>query len=190
MEILKPIEEYDRMIWSCAHRFKSTRHTVDARYGVAAVGFIKAYKAFDPTKGIKFTTFAHRCMNNELLMMCRVTKKHENVVSLDSPYPTDNDGNDITQQDIISYPDQKSPEEQQQQTELTIQVKKRLDAKLKGREADVIYYRYYKGLPQNKVSTIIGISRSYISRIEQAALKRLAEDPELQELYQTSRSEL
>ena len=142
------------------------------------IGLVKAVGTFDPSKKIKLATYAARCIENEILMYLRRTHKLRHEVSFDEPISGDGDGNDLHLRDILgTEPDvvTKGIEEQSDRATLRAAVEK-----LPERERSIITLRYgLDGAPertQKEVADSMGISQSYISRLEKRILAKLQED--------------
>lgn len=145
----------------------------DDLISVGSIGLIKAINSFEYDKGTQLSTYAARCIENEILMLLRLNKKHKNVYSLEESLGQDKDGNDIELKDVI----QSTEEDVFSMVEnniITEKVIKIINEHLTEREAKIINMRYgIKGTPaltQREVAEKLGISRSYISRIETKAL--------------------
>ena len=146
---------------------------VDDLLSVGTIGLIKAIDTFDYNKKVQLSTYAARCINNEILMLIRANKKHKNVVSLNSLTSNNEEDNDLELKDVIA-----SDEDElfiQVDNNLTMQkIKKIIENYLDEREKTIITLRYglnnQKALTQKEVADKLGISRSYISRIENKAL--------------------
>ena len=146
---------------------------VDDLLSVGTIGLIKAIDTFDYNKKVQLSTYAARCINNEILMLIRANKKHKNVVSLNSLTSNNEEDNDLELKDVIA-----SDEDElfiQVDNNLTMQkIRKIIDIYLDEREKTIIILRYglnnQKALTQKEVADKLGISRSYISRIENKAL--------------------
>lgn len=146
---------------------------VDDLLSVGTIGLIKAIDTFNYDKNVQLSTYAARCINNEILMLIRANKKHKNVVSINSLTSSNEEDNDLELKDVLS-----SDEDElfvQVDNNLTIQkIKKIIETKLDKREREIIILRYglnnKKALTQKEVAELLGISRSYISRIENKAL--------------------
>ncbi len=146
---------------------------VDDLLSVGTIGLIKAVDSFDYSKNVQLSTYAARCINNEILMLIRANKKHKNVVSLSSLTCNNEDDKDLELKDVLSSDDDEVFT--QVETSLMMQKIKRIIAdKLDEREQKVIKLRYGidcdKALTQKEVADVLGISRSYISRIENKTL--------------------
>lgn len=148
----------------------------DDLISTGTIGLIKAINTFNPDKGTQLATYTARCIENEILMLLRANKKHQNQVSLYSSVGTDKDGNELTLLELI--PDESEPiseqvERKMRGSKFTAFVK----TVLSEREYVVVRLRYgLEGaipLPQREVAKLLKISRSYISRIEKKALERI-----------------
>ncbi len=147
---------------------------VDDLLSVGTIGLIKAVDSFDYGKNVQLSTYAARCINNEILMLIRANKKHKNVVSLSSLTCNNDDDKDLELKDVLSSDDDEIFS--QVETSLVMQkIKRIIREKLDEREQKVIKLRYgidcEKALTQKEVADALGISRSYISRIENKTLK-------------------
>lgn len=164
-----------------AHIVKKYANSLEADdlISVGIIGLIKAIDSFDYSKGVQLSTYAARCIDNEILMLIRANKKHKNVVSLNNLYSTDNEENDLELMDILAAED----EEIFEQVETNIMMEKLkilIDRNLSGREKEIIELRYGLGknkpMTQKDVAKLLGISRSYISRIESKAIDIIKKD--------------
>lgn len=177
------IEHNLRLVAHIAKKYQNVDEDMEDLISIGTIGLIKAVDTFDAGKG-RLATYACRCIDNELLMMLRAKKKTSREISLYEPIGTDKEGNEISLLDVI----------EQQQTdvvdrmEMYDNVKKMfrlLDECLTPREKEIILLRY--GIPdgreitQNEVGERIGISRSYVSRIEKKALGKLKAEFERKE---------
>lgn len=164
-----------------AHIVKKFTNSLEADdlLSVGTIGLIKAIDTFDYSKKVQLSTYAARCINNEILMLIRSNKKHKNVVSLSSLTTNSEDDKDLELKDVLA-----SEEEEifvQVENNLMLQkIKKIIDSKLDEREQKVIKLRYgidcEKALTQKEVADVLGISRSYISRIENKTLNVIREE--------------
>ena len=169
------------------HNLRLVAHVVKKYNGAAeaddliscgTIGLIKAINSFNIEKGTRISTYAARCIENEILMYLRVTKKHQQVGSLNECLGSDKDGNDIVLSDIISddcEPQIDIAEHRIMMNKLAAEMKQRLSE----REYKIIALRYgietNIALPQREVAKKLGISRSYISRIEKHAIETIKE---------------
>lgn len=156
----------------------SNEYNADDLISVGIIGLIKGINTFNPQKNSKLAAYISRCIENEVLMFLRSTKKLNQEVSLDEKIGTDKDGNTLTIADII--PADAIDIVEDISTKEDIKKLYRIMGKvLKKNEADIIIWRYglgkVKKKTQKEVAEILGISRSYVSRIEKKAIKKLSE---------------
>ena len=172
------IEHNLRLVAHIGKKFDSSSDEKDDIISIGTIGLIKAINTFDTDKGTKLATYAARCIENEILMHLRATKKNKGEVSLYDPIGVDKEGNEIslidvlgTDPDIVPNIVQKNVEFQQMLARIKF---------LGKREKKVVEMRF--GLPngirktQREIAKILGISRSYVSRIEKRALEKLVRD--------------
>ena len=158
-----------------AHVVKKYLNAGDAddMISVGTIGLIKAINTFSIDKGTQLSTYAARCIENEILMLIRLTKKHNQVLSLEESFGKDKDGNEVCLQDILAN-ETDDIELDLEQLVLKEKLEKVLSEILPEREYQIICHRYgLNGLParpQREVATLLNISRSYISRLENKAL--------------------
>ena len=159
---------------------------VDDMISVGSIGLIKAINTFEYDKGSQLATYAARCIQNEILMHIRANKKHKATLSLQETVGTDRDGNDITLIDIVSIKEE-SVLKQIENGILTEKMYSLIKKILSEREYKIIALRYgigtQTGLTQREVAKHLGISRSYISRIEKKAIKKISEELKRNDLY-------
>lgn len=156
----------------------------DELISVGSIGLIKAVESFRHDKGTQLATYASRCIENEILMAMRTSKKHRSNVSLSEPVGVDRDGNELTLMDMLA--DTRSVIEDVEHNMLMERISELTSKCLGEREYAVIRLRYGLGgspaLTQREVAKKFGISRSYVSRIEKQALDKVkraieADDP-------------
>ncbi len=139
---------------------------------IGTVGLMKAVSTFDYEKGARFATYASRCIENEILMHFRTCRKQGDAVSMGEPIDTDKDGNQLTLLDIMD--DGSDIQEQVAAQMQTQQLYQFLQQDLSPREVEILVYRYglYGKIPmtQREVAKKMGISRSYVSRLEKRAI--------------------
>lgn len=164
-----------------AHIVKKYTYSLEADdlLSVGTIGLIKAIDSFNYDKKVQLSTYAARCINNEILMLIRSNKKHKNVVSLNSLTSNNEDDKDLELKDVLSSDDDEIFD--QVENNLTMQkIKKIIDTSLDEREQAVIKLRYGidcdKALTQKEVAQELGISRSYISRIENKTLQVIRDE--------------
>lgn len=157
----------------------------DELISIGSIGLIKAIESFKSDKGTQLATYASRCIENEILMTMRSSKKHRSNVSLNEPIGVDRDGNELTIMDMLC--DSGSVIEDVENGILMERVLKITRASLDEREYDIIKLRYGLGgvgaLTQREVAAKFGISRSYVSRIEKRALQKIKEHISKEDLY-------
>lgn len=169
------IEHNLRLVAHIVKKYASGADEQDELISVGTVGLIKAVSSFDNSKGAKFATYASRCIENEILMQFRAAKKSAGDVYINEPVETDKDGNALTLMDLID--DGVDIHEQVDILIRSRQLYSFLTECLDKRELDIIVYRYglYGSKPhtQNETAVKMGISRSYVSRIEKKAIDKL-----------------
>jgi len=170
------VERNLRLVAHIVKKYVNTGREIDDLISIGTIGLIKAIITFDESKGTRLATYAARCIENEILMTIRASKKTKTEVSLHDPIGIDKEGNEISLIDILGSDSDIILDE----VELKIQIKKlyqRMDTALKKRERLVIELRYglLNGISktQREIADMLGISRSYVSRIENRAIKKL-----------------
>lgn len=170
------VERNLRLVAHIVKKYSYPNKDIDDLISIGTVGLIKAIDSFDTNKGTRLATYAARCIENEILMFIRNNKKNKGEVFLQDPIGVDKEGNEISLMDVLSCDDDSVIEI----VENKIQIKKlyeRIYSSLTERERTVIELRYglKNGKPktQREIAKKLGISRSYISRIEKKALKKL-----------------
>lgn len=164
-----------RLVVYIAKKFESSGVSLDDLISIGTIGLIKAVNTFSPEKNIKLATYASRCIENEILMYLRKISSQKMVVSLDEPLNVDWDGNELMLADVLgSEGDEISREiEEDDEKRILLQV---IDD-LPKREKEIIEMRFGIGdkeeLTQKEVADIMGISQSYISRLEKRIIKKL-----------------
>ena len=170
------IERNLRLVAHIARKYLSPEDELDDLISIGCIGLIKAVDTFDPQKNNRLSSYAARCIDNELLMMMRGKKKTSREVSLYEPIGTDGDGNEISLLDILVQ-EQEDIVEKMEQRRLAGGVRELVCRILDPREQEVILLRYglseAREMTQKEVGERLGISRSYVSRIEKKALLKL-----------------
>lgn len=172
----KLIEHNLRLVAHIVKKYHSQERDLDDLISIGTIGLIKAVNTFDEKKGGRLVTYAARCIENELLMMLRQEKKLLREVSLYEPIGTDQEGNHISLMDIICTDEAAMIEKMIHQYYLT-HLNQAVEYLDDDREKEIIIKRY--GLrgnrphTQKEVASALGISRSYVSRIEKKALEKL-----------------
>ena len=144
---------------------------------IGSIGLIKAIDSFNSGKSARLATYAARCIENEILMYIRSSKKYSNDIFLQDPIGHDFDGNEITVMDMVKSDDDPVPDEVSDKIDITRMMRKIHDV-LDEREREIIRLRYAvcggEEMTQREIASMLGISRSYVSRIEKKALKKIA----------------
>ncbi len=171
------IERNLRLVAHIAKKYQNVDEEMEDLISIGTIGLIKAISSFDAGKG-KLSTYASRCIDNELLMLLRSKKKSSREVSLFEPIGTDKEGNEINLLDIIEH-EEEDVTEQMALCENVRKLEKLLDKVLTGREREIIFLRYGlatgREVTQREIGEKLHISRSYVSRIEKKALSKLRE---------------
>ena len=172
------IEHNLRLVVYIARKFENTGVGLEDLISIGTIGLIKAVNTFDPAKKIKLATYASRCIENEILMFLRRTSRQKLEVSLDEPLNTDWDGNELLLSDILGTEGDmvyRSIEETVERQMLASAL-----SRLSMREKEIMRLRFGLGggteKTQKEVADIMGISQSYISRLEKRILQRLQRD--------------
>ena len=165
-----------RLVVFLAKKYENTKIDLEDLVSIGTIGLIKGVNTYKLDKNIKLATYASRCIDNEILMYLRKTKKKRTEVSFEDSLSFDAEGNELHLEDVLG-------------TEADIVTKgldEKLDrkmlyeevSKLKGRDKEIIEYRYglngKKEMTQKEVANLLGISQSYISRIEKKVIKQLS----------------
>ena len=171
----KLIEHNLRLVAHIIKKYYSSINDQDDLVSIGTIGLIKAIDTFDPTKGIRLSSYAARCIENEILMFFRNMKKSAQDVSMNEPIDTDKEGNSLSLIDVMSVEDSIVDD-----IDIKIKsekLKKYINEVLSPRERIIIELRYglngKKPLTQREVANIMKISRSYVSRIEKKSLTSL-----------------
>jgi len=169
-----------RLVVFIARKFDNTGVALEDLVSIGTIGLIKAVRTFDPDKKIKLATYASRCIENEILMHLRRTSRLKAEVSLDEPLHTDWDGNELHLGDILGTEEDLvfQPLEREAETQLLHEALSHLNE----RELLIMNLRFglngYKERTQKEVAGVLGISQSYISRLEKRVIRRLREEME------------
>jgi len=170
----KLIEHNLRLVAHIIKKYYANAKDQDDLVSIGTIGLIKAVSTFDRCKGTRLATYASRCIENEILMYFRSQRKTQGDVSMDEPIESDKDGNELTLRDILAVEDNILED-----VDLKIKIG-RLSAylrRLSARERMILELRYGIGgrrpMAQREVAAVLGISRSYISRLEKKAIGEL-----------------
>lgn len=173
------IERNLRLVAHVCKKYSTTNVEQDDLISIGTIGLIKGINSFEPSKGVRLATYVARCIDNEILMHLRSTKKLSAEVYLDDPIGKDKDDNTVTLQEVLEN-NEKSIEDE---VDLKFKVKKmyqKMKEVLKLREKTILELRFgldgNKPKTQNQIAEMMGISRSYVSRIETKAISKLAEE--------------
>ena len=172
-----------RLVAHIAKKFDNVAEDQDDLISIGTIGLIKAINTFNPGKKAKLGTYAARCIENEILMHIRAQRKHKCEVSLNEPIGTDSEGNQISLRDILGTDGDMVAEEVEQNCEY-LNLLRHMHC-LTVREQKVVAMRYglegTDALTQKEVGERLGVSRSYVSRIEKKALEKLMKAIKLRE---------
>ena len=167
-----------RLVVYIAKKFDSPTASAEDLVSIGTIGLMKAVNSFNLDKNIKLATYASRCIENEILMFLRKNNKIKTEVSIDEPINTDSEGNDLSLADILGTDNDsifKHIEESDNKKVLEVAIRK-----LNDREKTIMQLRYgfngYDELTQKEVADKLGISQSYISRIEKKVINNLKKD--------------
>ena len=174
------IEHNLRLVVYLAKKFEKTVVCVEDLISIGTIGLIKGINTFNPEKKIKLATYASRCIENEILMYLRRNNRVKLEVSFDEPLNTDWDGNELLLSDILGTDEDVIYKDLE--TEVEISLLKKAMLSLNERERQIIELRFgvnrveNKELTQKEVADILGISQSYISRLEKKIMARLKKE--------------
>ncbi len=166
-----------RLVVYLARKFENTGVGVEDLISIGTIGLIKGIQTFNPGKNIKLATYASRCIENEILMHLRRTNKLKLEVSFDEPLNVDWDGNELLLSDILGTEEDVIYKDLE--TEVEISLLKKAIEKLSDREREIVELRYgynrkdEREMTQKEVADLLGISQSYISRLEKKIMGRL-----------------
>ncbi|HAQ41955.1 MAG TPA: RNA polymerase sporulation sigma factor SigK [Clostridiales bacterium] len=170
------IERNLRLVAHVIKKYKTVGIDQEDLISIGTIGLIKAVSTFDNSKGIRLATYAAKCIDNEVLMTIRSDKKLKKEVSLQGPLGTDKEGNNIYLIDIIKYEGEEIVGRLDKEEKIKA-LDEILDRTLQKREKAIIEMRYgirnNEHKTQREIAKLLGISRSYVSRIEKKALKKL-----------------
>ena len=171
------VEHNLRLVAHIVKKYYAVSGEQDDLISIGTIGLIKAVETYNLEKKTKFATYASRCIENEILMYFRARRKTAGDVSLEDPLDTDRDGNSLTLMELVS-----DEEDIITRLDLTLKAEKlrKVFGVLEGREQRVLRLRYgldnRPPMTQREVARKLGISRSYVSRLEKHAIERLREE--------------
>lgn len=172
------VERNLRLVVYIAKKFENSGAGIEDLISIGTIGLIKAINTFDVNKNIKLATYASRCIENEILMYLRRSSKIKNEVSFDEPLNTDGDGNELLLADILGTEEDIVFKDLENETDKKI-VEEYI-GKLNSRERDIMNLRFgfYTGeeKTQKEVADLLGISQSYISRIEKKIIHKMKKE--------------
>lgn len=171
------IEHNLRLVAHIVKKYQAAGENDDL-ISIGTIGLIKGISSYNTTKKTKLATYVARCIENEILMSIRHDKKFLNQVSLNEPIGFDSDGNEVSLMDVLQS-DNEDICERIDRDNMVLKLYKKIKTSLNERDREIIRLRYglcgAKPLPQREVARMLGISRSYVSRIEKKALIKLGE---------------
>ena len=175
------IERNLRLVVYIAKKFEGTGICIEDLISIGAVGLIKAVNTFSPERNIKLATYASRCIENEILMFLRKSSQRRNEISIDEPLNVDWDGNELLLSDILGTDDDTVNRNIENEAERNMLIE--AVNSLGEREKMIMEMRFGlvdgKEKTQKEVADIIGISQSYISRLEKRIIKKLRKELEV-----------
>ena len=169
------IEHNLRLVVFLAKKYENTKVDLEDLVSIGTIGLIKGINTFKPDKNIKLATYASRCIDNEILMYLRKIKKSKTEVSIDASLSLDAEGNELHLEDILGTDADIVTRGIEEETDKKLMLDEVM--KLNSRDRDIIILRYglmgHNELTQKEVAELLGISQSYISRIEKKVIRRL-----------------
>lgn len=171
----KLIEHNLRLVVFLAKKYENTGVDLEDLVSIGSIGLIKGINTFSPSKNIKLATYASRCIDNEILMYLRKNKKIKSEISIDQSLSFDGDGNELHLEDVIGTEKDEIHNSIEEKDDKTIILQEIL--KLRPRDREIMILRYgllgNQEYTQKEVADKLGISQSYISRIEKKVIRRL-----------------
>lgn len=172
------IERNLRLVAHIVKKYLSCEEDTEDLLSIGTIGLIKAVVTFNPDKSVRLGTYAARCIENEILMYLRTKKKSSREISLYEPIGTDREGNEIQLFDIIETDEDDAHRKIELKDNIRLLYRK-VESELSPRERLVLKMRYglynEEEYTQREIAKILGISRSYVSRIEKSAIEKLRE---------------
>ncbi len=172
------IEHNLRLVVYIAKRFENTNINIEDLISIGTIGLIKAVNTFKAEKKIKLATYASRCIENEILMYLRKHNSQKTEISFDEPLNVDWDGNELLLSDVLGTDENTVESSLEEEAEL--ELLKKAMGRLSPRERQIVDMRFglngYREKTQKEVADMMGISQSYISRLEKKIMMRLKKD--------------
>ena len=173
------IERNLRLVAHVAKKYSTSKVDQDDLISIGTIGLIKGIKSFNIEKGARLSTYVSRCIDNEILMHLRATKKLSAEVYLNEPIGKDKDDNVVTLQEVLENNERNIEDE----VDIKMKIKmlyEKMKSLLKNREKEILELRFGLGgnkpKTQNEIASMMGISRSYVSRIETKAIGKLGKE--------------
>lgn len=171
----KLVEHNLRLVVFLAKKYDNTNETLEDLVSIGSIGLIKGIKTYKPDKNIKLATYASRCIENEILMFLRKNKKRNTEISFEDSINFDGEGNELHLEDVYGTDPELIPKSYEEKIDKLILLKE--IEKLNKRDKEIIKMRYglmgSEEFTQKEVADMLGISQSYISRIEKKTIKKL-----------------
>ena len=174
------VERNMRLVAHISKKYQNSEEEMEDLISIGTIGLIKSINTFNPEKNIKLATYASRCIENEILMYLRRNSKHKMEVSIDEPLNVDWDGNELLLSDILGTDEDVIYQDIENEVERKLLLK--AISRLSEREQTIIRLRFGLGnadgkeLTQKEVAELLGISQSYISRLEKKIMRRLKKE--------------
>lgn len=172
----KLIEHNLRLVVFLAKKYENTKIDLEDLVSIGTIGLIKGVNTYQNDKNIKLATYVSRCIDNEILMYLRKTKKKRTEVSFEDSLSFDSEGNELHLEDVLGTDDDIVTKPLEDETDKRLMYEE--VNKLKKRDKEIIELRYglngKKEMTQKEVANLLGISQSYISRIEKKVIKKLS----------------
>ncbi len=171
----KLIEHNLRLVVFLAKKYDNTMYDLEDLVSIGTIGLIKGVKTYKLDKNIKLATYASRCIDNEILMFLRKNKRRKVEISFEDSINLDQDGNELHLEDVLGTPDDIVEKEYESIVDKEFLIKEIENLNKRDKEILTLRYGLYnqKEYTQKEVADMLGISQSYISRIEKKAIKRL-----------------
>lgn len=172
------IERNLRLVVYISRKFENTGINIEDLISIGTIGLIKGVNTFDPSKKIKLATYASRCIENEILMFLRKNSKIKTEVSFDEPLNVDWDGNELLLSDVLGTEEDIITKDLEYETDKQLLIEAM--SNLNKRERLIMNMRFglagYEEKTQKEVADVLGISQSYISRLEKRIIKKLSKE--------------